>query len=145
MDITQLVGAWKLVAAEFRYSDGNVTCPWGDPTAGQIIYTAGGLMSAQIMNPSRPKFASRDHMKGTDIEVRAAFEGYQAYYGTYEINDANRTISHIVEGSVFPNLVGHTLKRYYKITGSRLTLSTPPMRMGGESVTVILIWEKISS
>jgi len=145
MDITELIGAWKLIAAEFRRSDGKITYPWGNPPAGQIIYTAGGRMSAQIMDPSRPKFIARDHMKGTDNEVRTAFEGYQAYYGTYDINEKEKTISHLVEGSVFPNLVGHTLKRYYEIAGSRLTLSTPPMLMSGQSVTVILIWEKLSA
>lgn len=148
MSETRFPGTWKLIAAEYHHADGTVTYPWGKPPAGQIIYTADGHMAAQIMRPGRPNFISKDHMKGTGAEIREAFEGYQAYYGTYVIKEAENTIDHLVAGSVFPNLIGHTLKRYYAFSqnassGSRLTLSTPPMKMDGILVTGILVWERI--
>lgn len=138
-----LTGVWKLISGEFRYSGDTVTYPWGKDPGGQIVYTADGYMAAQIMNPDRPEFVSRDHMKGTDIEIRAAFEGYQAYYGTYAIDEKEKIVNHRVEGSVFPNLIGHTLKRYYELSGDMLTLRTPPMKMGGKEVTSVLIWQRV--
>jgi|WetSurMetagenome_2_1015567.scaffolds.fasta_scaffold02631_1 hypothetical protein len=148
MSETRFPGTWKLIAGEYRHSDGTVTYPWGNPPAGQIMYTADGHMAAQIMRLGRPNFIFKDHMKGTDTEIREAFEGYQAYYGTYVIKEAENIIDHLVTGSVFPNLIGHTLKRYYAFSenafsSSRLTLSTPPMKMGGTTVTGILVWEHI--
>jgi hypothetical protein len=97
------------------------------------------------MDPDRPKFASKDHMRGTDEEVRAAFEGYQAYYGTFTLDEKEKTAIHHVEGSIFPNLIGHQLKRHYEFSqdGSRLTLGTPPMPMGGDKVSGVYIWERL--
>jgi len=143
MTDNRFIGTWKLISGEFHSTEGTTTFPWSQNPGGQIIYTAEGFMAAQIMNPKRPDFVSKDHMKGTDAEVRAAFEGYQAYYGTYDIDAAENIVNHRVTGSVFPNLIGHNLKRYFEFSGSRLILRTPPMKMSGTAVTVVLVWEQI--
>ena len=143
MLVDKFIGTWKLISGEFRSSNGKISYPWGEELEGQLIYTADGNMAAQIMDPDRPDFAAKDHMNGTDEEIRTAFEGYQAYYGTYTLNEKERTITHYVKGSIFPNLIGHKLKRFYKFSDNRLTLSTPSMRMGGETVTGILIWKRM--
>ena len=145
MTIRRFTGTWKLISGEFRNSDGKTSYPWGTELEGRIVYTSDGNMAAQIMDPDRPKFVSKDHMKGTDEEVRAAFEGYQAYYGTFEINEKEKTIIHHVQGSIFPNLIGHDLLRYFELSedGKRLRLGTPPMPMGGEKVSAIYVWEKL--
>ena len=145
MSADKLIGTWKMISGEFRSSDGKTSYPWGTELEGRIVYTTDGNMAVQIMDPERPKFVSKDHMKGTDEEVRVAFEGYQAYYGTYEVNETEKTIIHHVQGSVFPNLIGHDLVRYYEFSADdkRLRLGTPPMPMGGEKVSGIYIWEKL--
>jgi hypothetical protein len=145
MSINQFVGTWKLISGEFRTADGKISYPWGNELEGRIMYTADGNMAAQIMDPDRPKFTAKDHMKGTDEEVRAAFEGYQAYYGTYEVDEENHTIIHHVEGSVFPNLIGHDLPRFYELyeDGNRMRLGTPAMPMGGAKVSAVYVWEKL--
>ncbi|GEM_PF-6774270 len=45
-------------------------------------------MAVQIMRSDRPAFASGERLEGTQEEIKAAFEGYFAYYGTYEVNEA---------------------------------------------------------
>jgi hypothetical protein len=140
---SKLIGVWHLISGEFHYSDGTIKYPWGENPDGQIIYTDSGYMTAQLMRPNRPNFKFKDHMKGTDDEVRQAFEGYQAYYGTYILNEKDSIVDHIVQGSVFPNLNGRTLKRHYEISGNRLTLRTPPMKMGGVEVSGFLTWERL--
>jgi hypothetical protein len=145
MTANHFTGSWHLISGEYHYSDGTVTYPWGKNPGGLIIYTADGHMAAQIMKSERTNFAAKDHMNGTDTEIREAFEGYQAYYGTYTVNETQQTIDHHVTGSMFPNLVGHTLKRFFELAGNRLTLTTPPMRMGGNQVVGVLVWEKISA
>jgi hypothetical protein len=140
----RLIGVWKLLSAEFHTTEGKVIYLWGKNATGVIIYSEEGYISGQIMKPDRPKFASRDNLKGTPEEAKLAFDGYQAYYGTFDVNDAENMVIHHVTGNLFPNAVGIDLKRYYEFSANgRLTLRTPPMWMGGEKVTGSLVWERL--
>jgi hypothetical protein len=114
----------------------------GRNVSGVLMYDANGNMSVQIMRRDRPIFASGDQLKGTTEEIRSAFEGFVAYFGTYEINEEEGTVTHHVEGSSFPNWVGTDKKRFFELYGNRLTLSTPPGPFDGEQVTALLIWER---
>ncbi len=138
----QFMGTWKLVSSEFRRSDGQLTYPMGRDAIGIIMYDANGHMSVQIMRPDRPAFASGDQLKGTPMEIKSAFEGFIAYYGVYEVNQGEGTVTHHVEGSSFPNWVGSAQRRFFEFSSNRLTLSTPPILAGGQQVTGVLIWER---
>lgn len=138
----QFIGSWKLISSEFRRSDGQVSYPLGKDVMGLIIYDADGYISAQLMNPDRPTFMVNDHLKGTPDEVKTAFEGLITYFGTYEIKENEKLVLHNIEGSSFPNWEGAVLKRFYEFADDRLTLSTPPMPMGGHTVTGVLIWKR---
>ena len=138
----QFVGTWKLASFESQRSSGEVTYPMGKDAVGMIMYDANGHMSVQVMRPDRPVFASSDRIKGTPAEIVPAFEGFIAYYGTYEVNEEEGIVTHHVEGSLFPNWVGIAHRRFFEFSGNRLTLSTPPIPLGGEQVTAVLIWER---
>lgn len=57
----QLIGAWELVSYVERPVDGGPDRhPMGEEPAGIIMYTPDGFMSAQLMTPGRPAFASGD-------------------------------------------------------------------------------------
>ncbi len=137
----QFIGTWKLVSIEFRRSDGQLTYPMGRDAVGIIMYDANGHMSVNIMRPDRQAFATGDQLKGTPMEIKSAFEGFVAYYGVYEVNQENGTVTHHVEGSLFPNWVGSAQRRFFEFSGNRLTLSTAPILMGGQQVTGVLNWE----
>ena len=107
-----------------------------------LIYDEGGQMSVQIMHPERPAFVSNDLRKGTPEEIQAAFDGYVAYFGTYEVNEEEGAITHSIKGSLFPNWVGQNQKRLFEFSGNHLTLKTPPMPVAGTTVTGILVWER---
>jgi hypothetical protein len=139
----QFIGIWKLVSNEFRQSDGQVRYPFGRDSVGIAMFNANGQNGAQIMRPDRPAFASGDRLKGTPAEIRSAFEGFFAYFGTYEVKQEENTIILHVEGSSFPNWVGTAQKRFFEFSGNRLTLTTPPILMGGKQVTGFLIWERV--
>jgi hypothetical protein len=109
---------------------------------GQLFYDVDGNMSAHIMRIDRPAFASDDSGSGTDAEVRAAFEGHASYFGTYTIDGAAHTVTHHVHGASYPNWMGNDQIRYYRIDGSHLVLSTPPILFHGESLEYIVIWER---
>jgi len=138
----QFTGTWKLVSSEFRHSDGQLTYPFGRDAVGIIMYDANGHVSVHMMRPDCPAFASGDLHDGTPMEIKSAFEGFVAYYGAYEVNQEEGTVTHHIEGSLFPNWVGLAQRRFFEFSGNRLTLSTPPILVGGQQITAVLIWER---
>ena len=141
--LPNLVGTWRLASYEARASSGEIRYPLGQHVVGQLFYDANGNMSAHVMRIDRPTFASDDSGAGTDAEVRAAFEGHASYFGTYTIDPSARTVTHHVRGASYPNWMGHDQIRYYRIDGSHLVLSSPPILFQGESLEYILTWEQI--
>ena len=139
-----LVGTWRLVSLEARDSNGRLQFPLGKQVFGQLFYDAGGNMSAHVMSNDRPLFAVNDPARGTDAEVRAAFDGHTSYFGTYTIDPASKTVTHQVRGASYPNWIGTDQLRHFKFEGSRLLLSSPPIVSSGESLTYVLTWERIS-
>jgi hypothetical protein len=142
MKNNQFTGTWKLIACEFRSADGQIDSPFGHGALGTITYDASGNMAVQIIRADCPKFVSGDKYNGTPEEVKAAFEGSLAYFGRYEVDEAAGTVTHHVVGSTFPNWIGSDQKRYFVFSGKQLTLSTPPVLMGGVMTTGVLVWER---
>ena len=142
MDRDLFVGTWKLVSAEYRSDEDEVHHLLGTHPIGQLMYDERGYMSAQLLDKERPAFASNDWLKGTPEEVTAAFEGHRAYFGTYEVDEKARKVTHHVLGSPFPNWIGRDNVRYYEFAGNRLILRTAPMLMGGRRVIGQLVWER---
>jgi len=140
-----LVGTWRLVSFESKTGDGAIRHQLGPAARGQLAYDAAGHMSAQLMDPERPRFASGDLTQGSDIEVRAAMAGYIAYYGTYTVDQTRGVVTHHVQGALFPNWVGGDQVRYFRLDGDRLTITTPLIRIGGEDSTTVLVWERARS
>lgn len=143
MDKEQFVGSWRLISSSMRSETGEVTYPRGRNQIGQIMYDGEGNMSAQTMKTDRPKFASGDPAKGSPEEKIAAFDGVTSYFGTYDVDEKKRTVTHHVKGSLFPNYMGQALVRFYDFSGNRLILHTPPQIIEGKKFTTEIIWEKI--
>ncbi|OGD18705.1 MAG: hypothetical protein A2W03_08950 [Candidatus Aminicenantes bacterium RBG_16_63_16] len=139
---SQLVGAWRLVSFESRDERGEIRYPLGRNAIGQISYGAEGRMSAILVRPDRLPFASGDMRRGTDTEVRSAFEGFIGYFGNYSVDAAEGTVIHHAEGASFPNWMGGDQVRFCKLEGTRLILSTPPFLYDGQINRSVLIWER---
>lgn len=137
-----IIGAWKLISLEIQKENGEVIYPFGKNAQGSIMYTKSGRFSVQLMRLDRPQFASGDQMKGTMEEIKANYEGFVSYYGSYEFDRKKGLVIHHVEGSLFPNWEGQKLKRFLELSDNRLKLSTPPILWGGEVVGVVL-WERV--
>jgi hypothetical protein len=95
------------------------------------------------MNMKRPLFKMPDPRAGTSDEVKKAFEEYIGYYGTFDLNKAESKITFHVKGAWMPNWIGEDQIRYYKIDGSKMTISTAPMLFGGKNRFAKLVWERI--
>ena len=139
----RFVGTWRLVSSEFRRSDDTIVYPYGDDAIGLLIYAATGHMAVQLLRAHRPLFAAGDPYRGTPEEIKAAFEGYIAYFGSYEVNEAEGVVTHHVHGASFPNWIGGDQQRFFAFAGNQLILSTPPILAGTSTMTGVLIWERV--
>ena len=126
-----LVGTWKFISLYGKSSNGDKLHPYSENPFGRLMYDANRNMSFLIMSPDRPKFASGDILKGTPEEIKAAFEGFDAYCGTYTINLEKETVTHHLQGSRFPNWIGTNQVRFFKISGDTLRISALPIVAGG--------------
>jgi hypothetical protein len=148
-DEAPVVGAWKLLAFERHAPSGEVTEPFGPSPLGSLLYTADGRVSVHLLQPDRPAFKGPSFRDGSDVEVRAAFEGYFGYFGRYRVDvkaDAEGgvtgSVTHHVEGCAFPNYVGTDRTRALALKGDRLTLTTPRGDDGDEVAWYRVVWER---
>ncbi len=144
MSSQQFLGTWKLVSAEM-VSDADVIYPLGKNCEGIITFDETGKLTATLMNADRPKFAGNDMLGGTPDEMQMAYRGYVAYWANYTVDQQKGVMSYTVEGSLFPNWIGHHQDRHFCFEGNRLTLKTSPLSLGGkENVIGVLVWERLT-
>jgi hypothetical protein len=138
----KVVGTWKLVSIETLRPNGEVIYDWmGRNPAGLIIYDQTGHMAVQFMRDPRPTTIASEHM--TPEEIKAAYEGYYAYFGTYEFNEKEGIVRHNIKASLSPSEVGITYKRYVKLVGDHLILTTTPFPEAGEQRTNRITFERV--
>jgi hypothetical protein len=143
MSADLFIGAWRLLSLEARTSTGDLSYPFGKDAAGYLLYTREGYMSASIMQAHRAHFASPDALQASTEEKLAAFDTYSSYSGRYEVR--GQTVIHHVEVSSFPNWTGKAQERLFAFSADRLTLSAPPMRIGGVEQNLVAIWQRLPS
>lgn len=116
----KFVGVWELVYVDSQTIDGKDLNRWNGK--GRLIYTEQGYVSAQLGDPKVKSFKSEDKYQGTDKEMRKAFNEFDSYYGTYEIDTENKVVKHHIELSLFPNWNGTIQERTYKFVNDHLEL-----------------------
>jgi hypothetical protein len=111
----KLIGAWYLVRIETPDSrprpDGKQS-PIPQPK-GMLIYTRDGHMSVQLMYPKSAKAQSNQYVPNN----KYVKDGYEASFGSYEVNGATHILTHHVQGSNTRDLlVGKDLPRKFQFT-----------------------------
>ena len=139
-----IVGTWNLISFEAHSDSNEISYPFGAGAQGLLIYTETGRFSVQLMHPDRPRFVIGDQMKGTPEETETNYRGFISYYGHYEFDHEGGFVLHHVEGSLFPNWEGQSLKRFVDLSDNRLKLSTPPTLWGGGGTIIAIVeWERV--
>jgi hypothetical protein len=119
--------------------DGTRTLPFGR-AVGRLSYDEHGHMSGQVMRPDRaPVNVGRE---GEAQSVRAAYIGYIAYFGTYEVNEAAGIVTHHVRGALNPSWVGGHQVRKMRFDGDVLVLQAD-VKKGGVNILHVLTWRKL--
>jgi len=131
----QLLGAWTLVSASSKLPDG--TPVWGANPIGLIVFSSSGHYSSQLMRSDLPKYASNNRANGTPEEYKAIGIGTIASFGTYSVNEENKTVTISYDGSTFPNRKGAKETRPFVIEGDQLRITNPVPSTGGESSQLV--------
>src|SRR5687767_11799004 len=107
--MNRFVGSWKLVSFEEHLPDGSLSYPYGPDPAGLLVYDQAGRMAVQVMRRDRPPLSSEKITDAGLNELRLAVEGFTAFFGTYEVDEARAVVTHRVEGHLLPDSVGKAL------------------------------------
>ena len=142
MNKSDLIGTWKFESMVVRTESGKTVYPYGENLFGILIYTTSGHMSVLLMNPGRNKFGSNDPKAGTLEEIKQAYDNFDAYCGTYTIDEETRTITHHVQGAKFPNWVGTEQVRYFELEGNRLQIKAT-IKIEGENWYIVATLNRV--
>lgn len=145
MRSNQLIGTWSLVSFSAKSANGETQEPFGPNPLGRLMYTADGQMSVVLTRTGRAKFASTDTFAGSPNEIKEAFEGMEAYAGTYEINEADSSVTHHTLVARIPNWEGSMQKRYFHVVGNHLELTSPPIFAKGAEWVATIRWRRCNN
>jgi hypothetical protein len=131
---TRLIGAWKLIAIRDRDAATGIETPAErSADGGQLIYTANGRLSVQIVRVGRDKAPA------------GSADGFSSYFGRWELVPAEGCIIHYQDGNIAVAQVGQAAKRYYSFDAAgHLSLATPPRKREDQhQISSVFVWEKI--
>ena len=131
----QIVGTWRLVAI-YNEQGGAKKHLYGDKPVGLTVFDRSGNYIAYLSKPDLPKFASNNRQKGTEAEYRGIMQGMVAGFGTYTVEGDTVTIKWL--GSSYPNRVGTSEKRTYKVAGDEMTTVNPTASSGGTAYSKLV-------
>lgn len=131
----QVTGTWAYSSDQNVASDGSKRELFGPSSKGLLVLSANGRYSQIIVRTDVPKFKSNNRLEGTAEENKAAVRGTTAAFGTWSVNEADKTLVVHIEGGLFPNQSGTDSKRLITVTADELKYVTSAGG-GGTSTTV---------
>jgi hypothetical protein len=120
----QVVGTWTYVSVDTVRPDGTRVPMFGPNPQGRAMFDASGHYALITSRAGLPKFTSGNRSEGTPDENKAIVQGLIAHFGSYTVNDADRTITFRIDASSFPNWNGTVQARPFTITGDELRWTT---------------------
>jgi hypothetical protein len=138
---SRLIGSWRLVSREDRTAAGKRTVDPGlgaDPV-GLLIYDSGGNFAAQFMRRDRSSVAPQTAARPGENNSTAV-NGYDAYFGTYTVDETSGTVTQRLAGALSPGDVGRVVTREIRIDGDRLVIELATTGAEGEPITRSLTW-----
>lgn len=108
----QISGAWTLSSGLEELPGGKKSEPWA---AGSLILDPSGHLSLILVGKDRPT--------GSD-DIRMPTGPFVAWYGTYAVNEANKTVAYKIERNSSPKRENVTGAWKVSVTGAGFTTTT---------------------
>lgn len=141
---TTLVGTWELLSRMDRTPTGELRLEpslGSDPIA-LLYFDRQGHFAAQFMKRDRSS-ASETAPANLPPNNSRARGGYDAYFGTYTVDDATGAVATKLVAALSPENVGQVFIRMISVTGDSLTLRLETATASGEPVIRTLQWKRV--
>ena len=139
-DAGSLVGTWTIVSADTVDAAGKTSPTYGPNPRGSLIFTSNGRYSLTLARASLPKFAAGNRVKGTADENKAVVAGSLSTFGTYTVDEKDKSFTFHVEASTYPNWDGTSQKRPFTVSGDEFRFTSAAASGGGSGK---LVWKRI--
>jgi hypothetical protein len=134
----QVSGVWTLISDEHTSPEGAIQQPLGRNPKGILILDSGGRYAMVLFKSDRPRLRSR-----TPQELLAATKDSIAQFGTWSVDEAERTLTWHREGALIPNFEGTDFKVSVELSGDELKLSEQAVQQNGVlSVTGVAMYRR---
>src|SRR4029077_4676486 len=87
-----IVGSWSLLIDDAVKPDGTHAPNFGPNPMGIAMFGADGHFVVAIARAGGAKFASNNRATGTADEKKAAVAGANAFFGSYALNEADKSL-----------------------------------------------------
>jgi len=137
-------GVWWLLSREDRAMDGGLRIdPTLGPDAKGILTYANGRFAAQFMKRDRTDVPDTN---GTSIGENntGAVGGYDAYFGTYSVDEKTGEVFHRLEGALTAQNVGMEVSRTLTVDDDSLVIQLETTTIDGEPIVRTLTWERVA-
>lgn len=140
---SKLRGTWLLQSRIDVTKDGK---RHPDPMLGEdpvalLVYDDTGHFSAQFMKRDRSNATVAAPVPGAKNNTMAQ-GGYDAYFGTYTVDDGKGTVTQKLLGSLSAANVGMVLTRGMQVTGDTLVITLETTAADGTPVVRTLTWRR---
>ena len=115
----------------------------GDDPVSILIYDRTGHFAAQFMKRDRSAVAQAAPANAKNNTQ--AQGGYDAYFGSYSVDDAKGTVTQRLQGSLSAANVGMELTRAMTVTGETLVIKLETTAADGTPVVRTLTWRRAES
>jgi len=139
-----LVGTWELLTREdyTRGGERRIDPGLGANPIALLYFDAKGHFAAQFMKQDRGTESAADPVKTPPNNSRAR-GGYDAYFGTYAVDDAAGTVTTRQVAALSPENVGQLFVRTMSVEGDELTIRLETATPGGEPIVRTLRWKRV--
>ena len=130
----KFIGMWKMIYGDARdQATGRVVYPWGKTPFGRLLYDEAGRVFVQLMNPGRRavggmsnRGAAATIASASADDMRDILTGFNAYFGTFDVDQASGTVIHHLQSALIPSWVGTDQRRRYEFSpaGELIILNT---------------------
>jgi hypothetical protein len=113
------VGTWTLVTCDEIH--GNDKAPYCINPSGILMLDASGRYAMLIAPRGRPDGIRSPAVGQSPAQtIKAVVQGVLANFGTWSVNEANKTITRHVEGAIFPGVEGSDLQASIMLNGDEV-------------------------
>jgi len=136
----QIVGTWTLLLSDSVKADGTHVPGYGPNPMGTAMFSPNGHYSLQIYRVGRPAFKSNSRATGTNDENKAAVLGMISHFGTYAVDESDKSLTLRIEASSYPNWDATKQKRPITCITDEVLCWTTPVASAGDKAEII--WKR---